>query len=263
MLMKMKFKKRAVLFLDILGFRQIVQNCVKNPKDIENVYEALSIIKTHFSNYNDILKIQFSDSIVISFRANDPGSVIELIGSLQSLTKKFAINGYLLRGGLTYGDVFHDSDFIFGPAMNKAYDLESKLAVSPRILIDNDIIEFGQKYLPEFFNEGMENYVFNYVSKDSDDKYYIDYFQKGVDTFWEIEQNDKDFIQALEKIIKHGLNEEKDCIYRKYLWMKDKFNQMVFELKNNKQVSAGGFVLGSNKQDSFYSALKQIVHDRY
>lgn len=256
------FKERAVLFLDILGFRQIVQNCMENPEEIQKIYEALSIIKTHFINYNDILKIQFSDSIVISFLADDPGSVIELIGSLQSLIKKFALKGYLLRGGLTYGDVYHDSDFIFGPAMIKAYDLESKSAIYPRIIIADEIIEFGQKHLPKFFNEDMENYVFNYVSKDTDDRYYIDYFQKGVDTFWEIEQNDKDFLLALERIIRQGLNEEKDCVYKKYLWMKDKFNQMIFELKDDKQVCAGGFVLGSNKQDSFYSVLKQIEHVR-
>lgn len=261
--MKMKFKKRAVLFLDILGFRQIVEKCVINPEDIQNVYEALSIIKTHFLNYNDILKIQFSDSIVISFLADDPGAVIELIGSLQSLVKKFATKGYLLRGGLTYGDVYHDSDFIFGPAMNNAYDLESKSALYPRILIENEIIEFGQKYHPRFFDEGMGNYVFNYVSKDTDDKYYVDYFQKGVDTFWEIEQNDKNFIQSLEKLILQGLNEKSDNVFIKYLWMKDKYNQMILELRKNKQVSAGGFVLGSTKEDSFYIDLKQIEHERF
>lgn len=260
--MKREFEKRAVLFLDIMGFRKMVESCEIKPENIERIFNVLSIIKTHFKEYPDILKVQFSDSIVISFRADDNGAVIELIGSLQSLTKKFILSGFLLRGGLVFGEIYHDNDFIFGPAMNKAYDIESKSAIYPRIVIEKEIIEYGQKYLPEYFNEGMENYIFNYVSNDIDSNFFIDYFQKGVDTFWEIEQNDKKFIQSLEEIIRQGLNEESDSVFIKYLWMKDKFNQMILELKANKQVSAGGFVLGSNKQDSFYSALKQILHTR-
>ena len=261
--MKREFKNRAVLFLDIMGFRKMVKNCDSNSEDIQKVYDALSIIKTHFENYTDILKIQFSDSIVISFRADDNGAVIELIGSLQSLTKKFILSGFLLRGGLVFGEIYHDNDFIFGPAMNKAYDIESKFAIYPRIVIEKEIIEYGQKYLPEYFNEGMGNYIFNYVSNDNDSNFFIDYFQKGVDTFWEIKENDKKFIQSLEEIIRNGLNEESDTVFIKYLWMKDKYNQMIIKLKDTKQVSVGGFVLGSDKQDSFYSSLKQILHDRF
>lgn len=49
--------------------------------------------------------------------------------------------GILFRGGITYGKVVHTDKMLFGPAMNKAYSLESKTAVYPRIIIDNDVIK--------------------------------------------------------------------------------------------------------------------------
>ena len=252
------FSKKAVLFIDILGFRKIVQNCQENPSNIQNIYEVLTIIKTHFSNFTDIQILQFSDSIAISFKANDPGSVIAVIGGIQSLIKRLIIKGYLLRGGLTYGDIYHDSNVIFGPAMINAYDLESTLAIYPRIIIDKEIIEFGRKYLPDFFNENMTNYIFNYVSEDNDEKYYIDYFDKGVETFWEITENEKEFIHSLKQLIENGLKEEDKSVLRKYVWMKDKYNKMTFKLKCNKQLTIGGFEIGSTKEDSFYTTLEQI-----
>ena len=147
--------------------------------------------------------------------------------------------------------------------MNKAYDLESRFALYPRILIEKEIIEFGKKHLPSFFQEDMDNYVFNYVSEDIDGNFFIDYIQKGVNTIGEIEDIEQEYIQSLKKITEQGLLENSDNIYIKYLWMKEKYNHLITELKKNKQVSSGGFTYGSDKQDSFYKNLKLIEHERF
>lgn len=88
-------------------------------------------------------------------------------------------------------------------------------------------------------------------------------FQKGIDTFWEIENREKEYVQFLEGIIRQGLLDESDNIFIKYLWMKDKYNHMISELKRNKQITAGGFTLGRDKQDSFYKNLELIENDRF
>jgi hypothetical protein len=42
----------------------------------------------------------------------------------------------LLRGGIVVGKLLHENNIMFGPAFNQAYDLESKSALYPRIVID-------------------------------------------------------------------------------------------------------------------------------
>ena len=55
-----------------------------------------------------------------------------------------AINGFLLRGGVTVGDVIHEDEIVFGPGLNRAYYLESKIARYPRFVLDPACIkEFG------------------------------------------------------------------------------------------------------------------------
>lgn len=256
--MKISLEKRAVLFIDLLDFKGKVEACETDLKHAEIIYQVLSTIKTHFANHKDIVKSQFSDSIVISFKAESEGSVVELIESIQSLVKKVINCGFLLRGGLAYGNLYHDKDFIFGLGMNKSYELESKKTIVPRIIIQKEIIEISKNYLPAFFNEDMREYVFNYISKDIDEEYYIDYFKKGVDTFWQIKDHDKEFVNNLKTMIINGLLVGNISVRLKYLWMKEKFNNLVKELKENKQSAIEGITIGNNKTEYFYINLEYI-----
>jgi hypothetical protein len=59
---------------------------------------------------------------------------------MTSFQLSSAIKGYLLRGGVTIGDVIHDDEVVFGPGLNRAYYLESKVAKMPRFVLDNEVI---------------------------------------------------------------------------------------------------------------------------
>lgn len=253
------FERKAVLFIDILGFKEKVDNCNEDNSQITNIYNVLSIMKNHFYKNKDLKRIHFSDSIVISFNAEEHGAILDIIGSIQSLVKKIVNEGFLLRGGITVGNVYHDDDFIYGPAMNKAYYLESKIAKNPRIIIDPEIIELSKNNMPEFFNEGMEEYIYNYISIDSDDNHYIDYFKKGVDTFWEINDNDKRYVDKLNEIIQQGLKIPDKEINSKYIWMRDKHNDLIKNLKSNTQIKGEIFTMGSDKESSYYQNLEIIA----
>jgi hypothetical protein len=57
--------------------------------------------------------------------------------------------GFLVRGGITIGDIVHDEEVVFGPALNRAYHLEHDIAKYPRIVVDPEVVdEFGE--LPWF-----------------------------------------------------------------------------------------------------------------
>ena len=56
------------------------------------------------------------------------------------------IEGVLIRGGMCIGEMLvADEGIVFGPGLVKAYDLESKYAVHPRIVIDRDLINDAEQ----------------------------------------------------------------------------------------------------------------------
>jgi hypothetical protein len=48
---------------------------------------------------------------------------------------------FFIRGGVTVGDIVHDEHVVFGPALNRAYYLESQVADKPRIVLDPECLE--------------------------------------------------------------------------------------------------------------------------
>jgi hypothetical protein len=74
--------------------------------------------------------------------------LFRLLGSVGCLVLGAACNGFLVRGGVTIGDLIHDSECVFGPGLNRAYELESTVANLPRVVIDSSII--GEFELPFF-----------------------------------------------------------------------------------------------------------------
>ena len=50
---------------------------------------------------------------------------------------------FLCRGGISAGLLYHDDNnenqILFGPAFNRAYQLESELASIPRIILDSKV----------------------------------------------------------------------------------------------------------------------------
>jgi hypothetical protein len=55
-----------------------------------------------------------------------------------------AVMGFYIRGGLTVGSLIHiRNKIVFGPALNRAYELESRYANFPRIILDPNVPELA------------------------------------------------------------------------------------------------------------------------
>lgn len=170
--MELSYEKRIIGFIDILGFGQLVydseqdekkfsliQTVLKKLNEVDDVYGSPASFFAH-SNYSTLpddfksdlneiyekmksdaeperVKITtFSDSIVFSCPATSNGlsNFRYFLIKLLVETSEYQL---LLRGGVTCGSLLHCDDMIFGPAMNQAYYLESKVAKQPRIIIDS------------------------------------------------------------------------------------------------------------------------------
>ena len=85
----------------------------------------------------------------------------------------------MARGALTYGDIYYDNDknVWFGPAMNRAYWLESKKARYPRLIIAPEfatgLFEFNKKNYQQ--NELQKQLNGEIIKKDDDGVFYLHY----------------------------------------------------------------------------------------
>jgi hypothetical protein len=130
------YERRVVAFYDILGWRSHIKRAARKVDEI-GVLRRL-ILKTarapRLDKGLDLKVSTFSDNVVISQiqGTNTP----QLLMQLATWQLGAAINGFLLRGGVTVGDLLHEDEAVFGPGLNRAYYLESKIATYPRVVLD-------------------------------------------------------------------------------------------------------------------------------
>jgi len=145
------YEDRNVAFIDILGWRASIEAAgSQGARELGWLVQLLQQIEkgagTHRSFAQGLAGVpafdamrathvtQFSDSIVISLPADEAGSfqwVLEQV--LAQICGIACQSGFLLRGGIARGPVFHRERMIYGPALIAAYDLEQRVRY-PRIL---------------------------------------------------------------------------------------------------------------------------------
>lgn len=270
-----KYENRIVLFLDILDFKNIIEKRTlqlqdtkleDNSQGITELYNCLSIIREHLNigaQLDNSKRItQFSDSIVISFSVKEKGEIFNLVSDIHFLVKRFIKHKILCRGGIAYGKLIHDDKFVFGPGLISAYLAESKAAMYPRIIMDNTILKFASKYPDNEFNSGdwEVGAIETMLSKDTDDMYYIDYFEKAKSDNFPQDTTEEAYYQGLKEIIETNIKNPLPDIKVKYGWMRNKFNKMVQEFKKEEYSDIMGIeATGRKVQFELYQRLTEIA----
>jgi hypothetical protein len=254
----MRYEERVLAFIDILGFKNAVENtiqyiCRKNNekcthckkdecserKDVEIIMEIDKI--DHLFNEKNYqlligqfisreLKIkdrvvsQFSDSVVISYSKDD--FFHHILFDIYFLCVMALENNFLFRGAVVYGKVNHTKTTLFGPAFLKAYDMEQKKAIFPRIIIDNSFLDIAKDNYSKCANPDAEyNGLLELISCDFDGLKYLNYIDPqytGVGIKEEEEQKHRKLISENIKEMEKKINTD-DSIKCKYLWLKEKF----------------------------------------
>lgn len=234
------YEDRLVVFLDILGFKNIVQRSINNENLVGLIKSVAEFnIKLQFATFASNKGINnefpygiqvtvFSDSIVISCPVLSGGIGYFL---LCVASHCLAINrlGFFVRGGITYGKLYHNGNVCFGPAMNRAYELESHLAIYPRVLIDAStfgylVSNISEELLHEefsvLFNYGIEDSIHYWLQLDylSSSSLYQD---DSIIQFEDMETIREHIISAISD------NTGNDRVEVKYCWFMDYFNKSV------------------------------------
>lgn len=193
----MVYTDRVILFMDLLGFREIVNKTAEHPDFLNDIYEVLHSItsvpisaetfnifdyelrpkkpKDDLHHQKSLMTLcnsskeildwtdeqalerkamstlavtHFSDSLVLSADVTDEVSVFGLIELAAKVNYRlWREHNILTRGGITVGKLIHqESGVLIGPAMVRAYEIESTLAVYPRILIDQSCVALINKH---------------------------------------------------------------------------------------------------------------------
>jgi hypothetical protein len=264
------YEERFIAFVDILGFGKLVESSAVAPDVVQKILDALMSIhpdkirdEMPFTINHDKVPAEemeqllsdlrraraairhlapvavhyFSDSLVISAPANNVMAsqmVLDLLTKLS--TMMWMSHKLLLRGGVTVGPLVHvENGPMFGPAMNRAYYLESKLAIAPRFLIDRHCIEryrevetfglfesFIQEQDGDFFYASLAT-AFLHIINDSAQSTLGEEF---------LEQY-RSAMQSAPKAIERLIAKFKDeaDISKKYVWLAEEFSARIPEVR--------------------------------
>lgn len=147
-----EYTSRVVAFFDILGWRSKVISAGSDPAKIAKLHNILLLFSLLRSNEesNAIpaqLATSFSDNVVISTTLKQEFVHFALIQAAAAQLFA-AAEGFFVRGGITVGQIFHDRNVVFGPALNRAYELESRHSKYPRLTVDPDTLQQFGDYSP-------------------------------------------------------------------------------------------------------------------
>lgn len=150
--MTVEFENRLVAFVDILGWTKATET-----QSASTLFDALLPLRQQGEFYNEtnrqqllatfgdrvnplMLKVQyafFSDCFVFSMPVSMSGRIYHSIATIiYEMLKK----GYLLRGGITSGDIFHNDHILFGEGIASAHRIESKDAIFARVMVDESAL---------------------------------------------------------------------------------------------------------------------------
>lgn len=237
-----KYEKRIVCFLDILGFEKIVNDSTNQDLSVKNVaIEKLNIIyNTYKINYftsNDTPQItQFSDSIVISICYNEEDGVFYFLSRLTVLIQELVKNRILCRGGISIGDLYHKEQTICGPALIEAYKLESKIANYPRVILGQEILEIAKRYKgSQNTPKQVDASLMKILGYDFDGFYFIDYFN-NIETEFGTEQELLEYFAPIQYMIEEFICHNDVKLRSKYLWLYRKYNEAVENLSKEQKI---------------------------
>lgn len=230
-----EYTKTLVTYLDILGFAELVDRSRSSPAEISRIQHILAALnrvgsagpRPHEYSESEIRALfesfNFSDLTVRAIRVNDMQYAKFVDWELFYLAEHqltLAAQGVLLRGGICMGDLLavSEQNLIFGPALVKAYRLESGYAIYPRIVIDRQLIFDADQ-------AGYKASLQDYIARGENGAYFLDYLFGASITEYVLGSPDvaRQHIIAHRDMIEAAINDDirtkDERLKQKYMWL--------------------------------------------
>lgn len=202
-------KTHYVAFLDLLGAKDIIQKDVldEDLNHIHNIYQTWYDICGEGITFNDVDIKMFSDNILIAVECDKRDALHNLCRTASYIVEHLIRFKYKVRGGITKGDLFIDSTMVWGKALVAAYKLESRKAVNPRIVVEQNVVGDIEKTYGQV----------KWLKKD-DDYYVLDYLRfPGSSTERTVEKIDEILKALNEEVASSEKIKDRNEYFKKYL----------------------------------------------
>lgn len=165
-------EERLIFFGDVLGFKDMIKESEQqkvNSMLTANINEFLDAVKNYLSSYHKKVKVTvISDSVIISAHKDDADEFFKVVAHIYC--DYYGLD-FILRGAITYGKLYHEEN-IFGSGYIEAYQLESKEAITPRIIVDEKALQCTKSN--NYLIEGKDFKSFNAFLCYLDDMHGVD-----------------------------------------------------------------------------------------
>lgn len=239
--MSVVYKPSYVTFLDILGFKQFVTE-----HSADEVAKVLDIVQENALYEDDIKKIIDLESLVVSdavirgkgLEKNFGEAILQTeLVSLVLIQIRLVYNGIFIRGGVAIGYAYISPGRFFGPAYQEAYELESKTADYPRIVLADDVVDTFDENETILGGSGhgqAREELRQLITKREDGVWFLDYLRAS-ESECDDEYQFLAFIARHRDLIKANLSKFAACpsVLRKYEWLKSYHNDFVAGLNSD------------------------------
>ncbi len=235
---EIQYEDKFVAFVDILGFKNmVINNEIDKITMITRAFQERVLInkKDHDINFDKNVEItSISDSIIISYPASDyNGQLLYLLLDLIYIQLNLLSKGILLRGGISFGEVYHKGNIIVGPAYLDAYALEHEIAIYPRIILNESVINSSiNNYDPVHSSSDSKeylNHVLSCLHRCEDGFYCIDIFNQEQECDDLASYNE--LLSKVKPVIELNISNKDIKVQQKYNWLKNQFNRVMRKLR--------------------------------
>lgn len=229
---KPQLKDAFCVFLDVLGFTKRLEDSYSEGNKDALFRDFVAISKAEITKIKDkdsygvgIISRVFSDNILLAqplFSEDCEHEFWSIINSTLEYQLEMALKGFFVRGGFVRGDLFVDEEIIYGKALLDSVKIESKLALTSRILLSEDVLEKVIEHLD--FYDGKINapqYEQVFLNKDRQDclvgSGFLNYLTQ-LTTSGELDA--EKLMQHRDQVIGSTMNfKDNDELAYKYYWL--------------------------------------------
>lgn len=175
---ELKTEEHVVAFIDVLGATAMIHKDADASLNlVHSVYSKSIEIFKQLMQLSSTLDITiFSDNIIVSGKVPSEkafAAIFKAVNTMSAIIQgNFLFSGQLVRGGIASGSFFKDDIMVWGEALIKAYEIESKVAIYPRIVVDPDTIGRLGYYSDESKQKDF------WLQGDNDGVLFVDYLQE-------------------------------------------------------------------------------------
>lgn len=231
-----------VAYLDILGYRNLVRAALQAgtvERSIDRLRASVLIPKrvyeqTWGKQKSDAVTVRLiSDSVVVS-APTDQCTCWWFVFTVDHLVASFSRHGLFVRGALARGGHYDDGVIIFSPALVEAYEVESREAVHPRVIVPDSLQRAFAVENCRSPNAVLNELTEHLVWQDADGKFFLNYlFRYWSRFFWAGgPARAKQYLSNHKACVQDGLQKhrEDERIFGKYRWLGQYHNRFCHSL---------------------------------